>query len=228
MAERCTSPCRSTLFLNTGSDLADDLAEIVSFRTPLIPCADIFVDQQKIINYSNETLNMLIGSYLFSYALQHLLWMATHCMSFMPSCIQDLGPDSAPCKHPYWAADRSQFPPSAYNNCSHWPGTRCTLSLSSWELQSLALSALLRTFHSQQRHVTSPSSEQEGVSVFSIKNKPRLHCNALFTSVFLFTTKACSSPCSHLQDSAPLSCHSVSWINHSRCPLAHPSHIIQG
>lgn len=40
-AEGCTSPRRSTLSLNTGSELAEGLAEISSFKTSLIPCADI-------------------------------------------------------------------------------------------------------------------------------------------------------------------------------------------
>ena len=40
-AEGCTSPCRSTLSLNTGSELAEGLAEISSFKTSLIPCAGI-------------------------------------------------------------------------------------------------------------------------------------------------------------------------------------------
>lgn len=190
-AEGCTSPRRSTLSLNTGSDLAEGLAEISSFKTSLIPCADILAVDQKIVNYSHETMSMLIRSYLScpTAAAWTTVRMAEEYKTRLQSENRQARTSTTPCRasrhHTFELQGQIQCSTGIDEHpmpvCHHVPMLALyqrlyPVPLSPKEPPPHALSsALIGTFCPHHRHTSSLPSDQGQVWVFSIRNKPKLH-----------------------------------------------------
>lgn len=117
----------------------------------------------------------------------------------MPSYIQDLRPDSVPCKHPHWAAGQKSAP---------------SVSLPGWAdvspVQGIHRLCPQGTFSALPSLCWSePFTPRNGMSALPLQNKgeyesfplrTKPNCIAMHfvTSVFLSTPEACSSPCSQL------------------------------
>lgn len=148
----------------------------------------------------------------------------------MPSHIQDLRPDSVPCKHPHWAAGQKSAPSVSLPGGADVSPVQSIHRLCPQGTFS-ALPSLCWSEPFTPRNGTSalPLQNKGEYESFPLRTNPNCIAMHFVTSVFLSTPEACSSPCSHL---ASKTLHpspaALSWINHSRYPLVDTSHLTQG